>query len=102
MATVKQHFKNSVLSFMLLGQEAVMYQVASTVQPSSFSIAMIQDEVHALVTTGAISRCQRLYALCQHFPLRDWLQIERILESHDYLMRDCVGDLISQECWSND
>ncbi len=79
-----------------------MYQAASTVQQSKFSIEMIQDEVRSLVTTGTVGRYQRLYTLCQYFPLRDWLQIEGILESHDYLMRDCVSDLISRERWSND
>jgi len=79
-----------------------MLQVASTVHSFTFSIGMIQDEVRALVTAGVVSRCQRLYALCQHFPLRDWLQIEIVLEAHDYLLRDCIGDLISQEHWLND
>ncbi|MEO0540847.1 MAG: DUF4327 family protein, partial [Cyanobacteria bacterium P01_A01_bin.105] len=61
-----------------------------------------QDEVRSLVTTGSVGRYQRIYSLCQFFPLRDWLHIECVLESHDYLPRDCVNDLISQEQWPND
>ena len=79
-----------------------MLRFNPTAQQPTFSIGMIQDEVQALLAAGTIRRCQRLYTLCQHFPLRDWLQIEQVLESHDYLLRDAVGDLISQEHWSND
>ena len=71
-------------------------------QSVQFSISMIQDEVRALVNQGRVDRYQRLYTLCKHFPLRDWLQIEHVLEANDYLLRDCVCDLMGREAWSND
>ncbi|MEL6136527.1 MAG: DUF4327 family protein [Cyanobacteria bacterium J06628_6] len=80
-----------------------MIQAVPSVSRSiQFSIQTIKDEVRALVTTGTVNRYQRIYTLCRYFPLRDWLQIEQILESHDYLLRDSVSDLISQEQWPND
>lgn len=71
-------------------------------QTVQFSISMIQDEVRALVSQGVVDRHQRLYTLCKHFPLRDWLEIERVLEAHDYLLRDSVFDLMGREAWIND
>ena len=68
----------------------------------SCTISDIQDEVRALVDKGIVSRHQPLYALCQYFPDREWHPIELILEAHDYLLRDQIGDLMPCEHWLND
>lgn len=73
-----------------------------TVQTIPFSISMVQDEVRALVNQGIVDRHQRIYTLCKYFPSRDWLMIEQILESDDYLLRDYINDLLGREDWLND
>ncbi|HEY9688772.1 MAG TPA: DUF4327 family protein [Coleofasciculaceae cyanobacterium] len=67
-----------------------------------YSIEEIRDEARHLVETGNIDRHQPLYVLCQFIPPREWTCVEFELERCDYLLRDCVGDLISHEEWSND
>ena len=68
----------------------------------SFTISDIQDEVRALVSKGMVSRHQSLYTLCQYFSHREWQQIETLLESHSYLLRDQIADLMPCERWDND
>jgi hypothetical protein len=67
-----------------------------------YTLQDIQDEVEALVTRGAVSYQNHLYDLVKFFGYGEWHQIERLLESHDYLLRDNVVDLVGQECWVND
>lgn len=67
-----------------------------------YSICDIRDEVQALVVQGVVGRKHRIYSLCSFFNYRDWLNIERILEANDFLLRDTVLDLIGQEIWLND
>jgi Domain of unknown function (DUF4327) len=67
-----------------------------------YTIQDIQDEVQALITKGAISHQQYLYELAKFFGYREWQEIERLLESHDYLLRDNIIDLVGKECWLND
>ena len=71
-------------------------------QTRQYSIADIQDEVRALVVKGAVNRQQPIYSLCRKFSYNEWQSIERLLESHDYLLRDHIGDLVGHECWAND
>ncbi|PSO52428.1 MAG: hypothetical protein BRC40_15535 [Cyanobacteria bacterium QH_8_48_120] len=67
-----------------------------------YSIDIIREEARQLVYKGTISRQQPIYALCQYIPAREWVYAEHELERYDFLLRDCVGDLISSESWSND
>ena len=71
-------------------------------QALQYSISDIQDEVSALVARGLVNRQQPMYTLCQHFKYREWQEVERVLESHDYLLRDQVSDLMPCERWAND
>lgn len=68
----------------------------------SFTLSNIQDEIRALVLEENVSRHQSLYTLCQYFSHREWEQIEFLLESHGYLLRDQVWDLMPCERWLND
>lgn len=67
-----------------------------------YSIYAIQDEVRALVTKGSISKHHQIYALARYFDSREWPEVEKVLTTHEYLLRDCVCDLIGQESWMND
>lgn len=67
-----------------------------------YSICSIQDEVRALVTKGSVGRQHQIYSLSRHFSDREWQQVGQVLETNDYLLRDCVVDLIGQEAWMND
>ncbi|MEB3232611.1 MAG: DUF4327 family protein [Leptolyngbyaceae bacterium] len=71
-------------------------------QTLQYSLSDIKDEVQTLLGKGAVSRLQPIYTLCQHFSYREWHQVEQLLERHDYLLRDQIGDLVPFECWSND
>jgi len=67
-----------------------------------YAICDVKDEVKALVAQGRVSRHHRIYSLCSFFCSRDWLEIERILEANDFLLRDTVLELIGREVWIND
>ena len=67
-----------------------------------YALCDVRDEVQALMSQGLIGRHSRIYALCTFFNYRDWLKIERILEDHDFLLRDPVVELIGKEVWLND
>ncbi len=67
-----------------------------------YALCDVRDEVKALVSQGLIGRQHRIYSLCAFFSYRDWLHIERILEAHDFLLRDSVIELIGPEIWAND
>lgn len=67
-----------------------------------YSIQAIQDEVRALVTRGSIGKRNQLYTLAKFFGDREWPNIERLLETNEYLLRDSVCDLIGKESWMND
>lgn len=67
-----------------------------------YALCDVRDEVKALLSQGAIGRQHRIYSLCAFFNYRDWLNIERILEANDFLLRDRVLDLVGQEHWIND
>ncbi|NJK28197.1 MAG: DUF4327 family protein [Coleofasciculaceae cyanobacterium SM2_3_26] len=69
---------------------------------SIYSIAAIQEEARQLVSRGIVSRQQPIYALCQHIPAREWVDVEGQLERCDFLLRDRIGDLIGREDWEND
>lgn len=60
-------------------------------------IAAVKSEAILLVKRGIISRQQRIYTLWKYIPARDWVLIERELENSDFLLRDCIGDLIGWE-----
>lgn len=72
------------------------------VQSIQYSLDVIQDEARELVQQGVVSRNQPIYTLCQFIPPREWVCIEYELERCNFLLRDRIGDLISQEEWDND
>jgi uncharacterized protein YqgQ len=71
-------------------------------QISTYSLALIQDEVRGLLERGLVSRHQPIYTLCQHIPSREWMRFETELADYNFLLRDRISDLISQERWDND
>ncbi len=69
---------------------------------SRYTLAMLQDDVCQLLLRGLISRQQPIYTLSRHIPARIWEQVERELESSDFLLRDPIGELVNHEQWSSD
>ncbi|WP_416336942.1 DUF4327 family protein [Crocosphaera sp. UHCC 0190] len=67
-----------------------------------YSIEDIQEEARQLVQQGKVDRKQRIYTLCQYLPSGEWSCIEMELERHDFLLRDCIGDLIPSQEWATD
>lgn len=67
-----------------------------------YTITVIKDEARDLVDRGRLSRHQPIHALCRFFPDREWVFIERELELNQYLLRDRICDLVSDERWSDD
>ena len=70
--------------------------------PFFVSLSQIRDEVKDLVEQNLVRRNQSLYSLCEFIPPREWDSVESELERCDYLLRDCIGDLLSAESWEND
>lgn len=66
-------------------------------QTRQYSIVDIQDEVRALVLKGTVDRQQPIYSLCRQFSYNEWRYIEHLLEAHDYLLRDHIGNLVGCE-----
>lgn len=69
---------------------------------SRYTLAMLQDNVYELVQQKIVSRQQPIYTLSRYLPVSIWEQVERQLEENNFLLRDPIGELISQEQWSND
>lgn len=67
-----------------------------------YALAVIQEEVRSLVRLGIVHRRQPIQTLCRYIPASDWSDFQQELEEHDYLMRDCIGDLLIPETWDND
>jgi hypothetical protein len=77
-------------------------QTLSTSNHLCYSIDTIRDEARQLVEKGVVSRHQPIYILCEYIPAREWVELESELERSDYLLRDCLGELIGAESWDND
>lgn len=67
-----------------------------------YTIDMIRNEAQQLVESGMVSRQQPIFTLCGYLAAREWPLIESELEQYDYLLRDCIGDLLTCEVWSDD
>jgi len=67
-----------------------------------YSIQALQDEARALVSRGSVGRKTQLYSLSKYFENEEWDAVELLLESHGYLLRDSICDLIGKESWLND
>jgi hypothetical protein len=72
------------------------------IQSLEYSMNLLTDEARQLVQKGVISRHQPIYVLCQYIPAREWAGVECVLATHDYLLRDRIGDLLCREDWEND
>ena len=67
-----------------------------------YCISDFQDEVRTLVARGSIERQQRIYELKKYFGDCQWRDIEHLLDTHDYVLRGRIIDLIGAEAWEND
>jgi Domain of unknown function (DUF4327) len=78
----------------------ITYQ--SSIADIQYSITDIQDEVRALVARGLVSKQERIYELRKFFSARKWQTIEHLLDTHDYVLRGHIIDLVGKEAWTND
>jgi hypothetical protein len=67
-----------------------------------YDIEVIKDEARLLISKGLLNRQQPIYALCKYIPERDWPVFELELEKNEFLLRDRVIDLLSQDNWGDD
>jgi len=68
----------------------------------SIHLEVIQNQARYLVRRKVVSPQQRIYALYEYIPAREWADVERELEENDFLLRDRIADLIRDEEWEND
>ena len=68
----------------------------------TYSLERLREEIIALIQKGRLHRQQPIYTLCKYIPAREWLLVERELEENGFLLRDRVGELVSQEKWEED
>jgi hypothetical protein len=67
-----------------------------------YDIEVIKDETRLLIAKGLVNRQQPIYTLCKYIPDRDWPCFELELEKNEFLLRDRIIDLLSQEEWEED
>lgn len=67
-----------------------------------YSLDVIREEARYLIQKGILSRRQPIYNLGQFIPVQDWSYVERELANNEFLLRDCLGDLLGREDWSED
>ena len=72
------------------------------IQPTRYSLDVIRTQVHYLVRENVISYQQPIYTLCQYIPVSEWVDVERELEEHNFLLKDRIADLINYEEWENE
>ncbi len=67
-----------------------------------YDIEVLKDEARLLISKGLVNRQQPIYVLCKYIPACDWAVFELELEKNEFLLRDRVIDLLSQEKWEED
>lgn len=67
-----------------------------------YSLDVIREEARYLIQKGILSRRQPIYNLSQFIPVQDWSYVEHELANNEFLLRDCLGDLLGREDWSED
>jgi len=71
-------------------------------QRKIYTLDSLRDEARELVYSKAVDRQQPIYILCQHIPEHRWQCFELELAEHEFLQRDRIIDLLSQERWETD
>jgi hypothetical protein len=74
----------------------------STATPIRYPLEVLREEAFTLVRRGILHPSQSIFALCESLPAREWVEVERVLEEGEFLLRDRIGDLIAQMDWYND
>ncbi len=82
----------------------VQFSTQSTVQvkPIRYTLEVLREEALTLVRKGILHPSQPIFTLCESLPPREWVEIERVLEEGEFLLRDRLGDLLAQMDWYND
>jgi hypothetical protein len=76
--------------------------MVTTLQRKIYTLDMLRDEARELICRGVVDRQQPIYTLCRYIPEREWECIEIDLEENEFLLRDRIIDLLSQERWDDD
>lgn len=76
--------------------------MVTTPLKQNYTLDMLRNEAYELVNQGLIDRQQPIYALCRYITGREWECVEINLAENEFLLRDRVIDLLSQERWQED
>ena len=74
----------------------------TTQQDKRYTLDALRDEATALVHQHKVNRQQPIYTLCHLLPTGEWVCFEKVLKENEFLMRDPIIDLLSQESWEED
>ncbi|MGK7946699.1 MAG: DUF4327 family protein [Microcystaceae cyanobacterium] len=67
-----------------------------------YDMESLREDVNQWVKLHLLSVNQPIYTLAKLIPMREWIEVEILLEEHGYLLRDRIGDLIPRQRWSED
>ncbi|MDZ8052037.1 MAG: DUF4327 family protein [Aulosira sp. ZfuVER01] len=67
-----------------------------------YDLEVLKEEARQLVDKGAVKRNDPIYTLCKFIPGRDWVCVEFELEENEFLLRDKIIDLLTNEEWNED
>ena len=76
--------------------------MVTALQKKVYTLDMLREEARELVYSGQVDRQQPIYALCRYIPGREWECVEVALEENEFLQRDRIIDLLSNERWEED
>ena len=76
--------------------------MVTTLQRELYTLDMLRDEARALIFQGVVNGQQPIGTLCRYVSEREWACVEITLEDNEFLPRDRICDLFSQERWDAD
>lgn len=76
--------------------------MVTVLEKKNYTFDLFCDDVRTLVRQGKVDRQEPIYKLCRYIPERDWECVQIDLEEHEFLLRDRIIDLLSNEIWQDD
>ncbi|EDX86951.1 hypothetical protein S7335_4658 [Synechococcus sp. PCC 7335] len=76
--------------------------MATSLQRKVYTLDMLRDETRALVYRRVVDRQQPIYGLSHHIPDHRWECFKLELANNEFLLRDRIIDLLSQDRWEED
>ncbi|MEL6555128.1 MAG: DUF4327 family protein [Cyanobacteria bacterium J06621_11] len=72
------------------------------VREKVYTLDVLRDEARALVDRGCLTRQQPICMLCRYISDGKWKCFEVALAENEFLLRDRIIDLLSEERWEED